>query len=93
MAEAQGWEPLLLGGLSLLDGLLPTARCARAIGLWKLETTTLMVGLTIYSTVVIGFCHRGRIGTASLMRLMRPLLVGLPDHNVYNSCRPDGFRM
>ena len=39
MAGTCGGEPLLLGGLPLLDGLLPMARHARGSCLWKLEAT------------------------------------------------------
>ena len=44
MVDAGGWGPLLLGGLSLLDDLLPMAQCARGSHLLKLETTALAVG-------------------------------------------------
>ena len=37
LVDAQGWEPLLLGVLRLLVGLLPTVMCAHGSSLWKLE--------------------------------------------------------
>ena len=76
-----------------MDGLLPVARHARGIGLWKLVAISLTVGVTIHSTAVTEFHHRGRISTASLMRLMRLLLAGLPDLDVDSSCRTCDLRM
>ena len=37
LANAQSWEPFLLGGLLLLVGLFPAVWCVRGSGLWKLE--------------------------------------------------------
>ena len=76
-----------------MDDLLPMARHARDIGFWKLEATALAVGTTIHSTIVTKFRHRGRIGTSSLMRSIRPLLTDLPDLDVHSSCRPSSLRM
>ena len=76
LADARAWEPLLLGGLLLLVGLLPTVRHARGSDLHKLEPTLrvdfhfLVVKITIRSTAVTRFRRKGRVGTASLMRLM-----------------------
>ena len=64
MADAQEWEPLLLGGLQ------PGARRVQGIDLWKFEATALAVGATILFTAITEFHHRGRIGTTSLMRLL-----------------------
>ena len=44
MTYARGWESLLLGVLSFLDGLLPMTQRARGSGLWKLEAIALVVG-------------------------------------------------
>ena len=44
MVDARGWGPFLLGGLILLDDLLPVAWHARGNDSWKLETTALVMG-------------------------------------------------
>ena len=44
LADTRGWEPLFLGGLILVDGLLLAVWCARGSDLWKLEATALVVG-------------------------------------------------
>ena len=45
MVDARGWGPFLLGGLPLLDDILPAAWCARGSDPWKLEPLPLRWGL------------------------------------------------
>ena len=103
-----GWRQMIqasfLGGLLLLDDLLPAARHAQGSGIWKQEATALAVGtrleslglisakgfnrwgMTIRSTTILEFHHKDCVSIASLMHLMWPLLAGLPDLDVDNSC-------
>ena len=79
LADAQGWEPLLLGGLPLLDDILSAVQRVRtaACGNWKPPPGCFPFfssfnpwGTTICFAAVTKFLRKGRVGTTSLMQPM-----------------------